>query len=158
MNGKKRKKSQKQKAKEKLWKAVSEFVRLNESDINDYCRCVTCGEPIHSKYQTDAGHFIPKAKGNAIYFDMRGIHAQCKHCNGFMEGNVVEYFIYMEEKYGRDVIEHLRYLSKLTVHWYESDFLAMLEESDGWIKELEERRRNGNYEPMRVNFKILEEL
>ena len=119
---------------------------------------MTCGEPIHRVYQAQAGHFIPKARGNAIYWDMRGIHPQCGTCNKWLGGNGAEYFIYIERTFGRATADHLRIIATTQLKLQELDYIEMIEEVKGWMKELEERRRNGNYEPMRVNFKILEEL
>jgi hypothetical protein len=54
-----------------------------------------------------AGHFID-GRYNAILFDERGIHPQCMGCNVMLNGRKEEYFVFMEGKYGREVIDELR--------------------------------------------------
>ena len=144
--------------KKDLWKITSEFVRLNYSDINGFVYCVTCGNPMSWNGGAQAGHFIPKAQGNSIYFDLRNVHPQDHRCNINLGSNGPEYFRFMQGKYGDELIEELRRNAKKTLKLTSHDYLDMIEEVKGWMKELQERRRNGNYESMRVNFAILEQL
>ena len=63
----------------------------------------------------DAGHFIPRgSRGQSgVYFDERNIHAQCGECNGFKEGNRLEYLDFMNERYGPEVVTELRNLDAM---------------------------------------------
>jgi hypothetical protein len=62
-----------------------------------------------------AGHFIPRgSRGQSgVYFDERNVHAQCKECNGFKEGNTLVYLEYMVEKYSQAVVDELRALDRM---------------------------------------------
>jgi len=120
--------------KKKLWKLTSLYVRL-ENSSNGYVNCVSCGRNMHWK-ESQAGHFVPKAQGNSIYFDLRNIHPQCYRCNINLGGNQVEYFVYMENKYGREVIEELRALSKTTLKITVSDYNEMIIEMKDRLKSL----------------------
>ena len=112
--------------KDKAWKACSKYIRLrdaqlwNRANYQDITgiqpksllvRCCTCPR-IQIWPRMDAGHFIPRgSRGQSgVYFDERNVHAQCKECNGFKEGNTLVYLEYMVEKYGQAVVDKLRAL------------------------------------------------
>ena len=70
----------------------------------------------------DAGHFIPAAGGQAVYFEYRNVHCQCKGCNAWPEriddsGQSVKqrYRSFMVKEYGIDEIArliHIKHASK----------------------------------------------
>ena len=65
----------------------------------------------------DAGHFTP-GRRKYILFDDRGIHFQCKHCNGpELKGNPRRYEKYMLQRYGQEVIDDLDRLSLISDPW-----------------------------------------
>ena len=103
-------KSKKQKLKEKAWKLFSEWVRRRDANEDGYVSCVTCGKVAHWQGEgMQAGHFI-SGRSLSILFDVRNCHTQCYACNVGRGGSYVEYFIYMENRYGREVIDELRIL------------------------------------------------
>ena len=92
------------KLKKKLWKIFSKFIRLKYSK-NGRCQCVTCGQwyPIN---EIHAGHYI---HGNTkpTYFDERNVHPQCVRCNHNLSGNLNQYALYLEGKYGQGILQEL---------------------------------------------------
>lgn len=118
-------------AKKKLWKLVSEYVRRSNANLDGFCECVTCGKPVHWK-ECDAGHFIGGHK-NYNFFDLRNIAPQCVYCNRYMHGNLVNYYEYMLQKYGKEVINDLKTYKERIFKVYE------LEEMIG---EYQEKLRN----------------
>lgn len=70
-----------------------------------------------------AGHFIPKAQGNAIYFEESNVNTQCYRCNINLGGNGPEYYSFMLQKYGQDEIDRLKWLAKTTVKFTVQDYL-----------------------------------
>lgn len=97
------------------WKLTSQYVRRSEADHHTgMSKCVTCGAVKHYK-ELQAGHFIPQAQGNAVKWDLRNIHPQCYRCNINLGGNGAEYYPYMEQRYGKEVIDELRRLSNTSV-------------------------------------------
>lgn len=106
-------------------KWMSLFVRLRDAiewnkqfqedisilDPKSLCvNCCSCGRIGNWFYKMEAGHFIPKgSRGESgVRFDERNVHAQCKTCNGFKQGNTLNYGDFMREKYGQEVIDELR--------------------------------------------------
>jgi hypothetical protein len=77
---------------------------------SDYAACITCGK-VDEWRALQAGHFVPGRKPS-ILFDERNCHAQCYACNCHKDGNLIEYYPVMLERYGKKTVEELRCLSK----------------------------------------------
>jgi hypothetical protein len=92
--------------KDKLWKIFSLYIRLRDSDEYGYCHCISCGAKKYFK-EVDAGHFIPKTRGNSIYFDENNVNAQCPYCNRYLHGNLYWYGKNLEDKIGKDEVDKL---------------------------------------------------
>ncbi len=120
--------------KKRLWDIVSRYIRLKYSDDNGYCSCVTCGATKHYK-QMQAGHFVPKKKGNAIYFIEENIHPQCYQCNINLGGYGAMYNKFMLDTYGQDKIDELLNLAgttvKLDLDQLEAEYTELLENIEG---------------------------
>lgn len=101
------------KAKEKAWNAFSLFIRTRDPS------CVTCGGE-----SQQAGHFID-GRHNAVLFSEQGVHGQCYHCNVGLKGNKLEYWLFMERTYGREVIDQLMAESKMTIQYKTFQFLEI---------------------------------
>lgn len=120
-------------AKDKAWKTFSLFIRTRDSLKTtgglDNCACVTCQRvyPRSGVGCIQAGHFIAGRK-NAILFDERGTNGQCYGCNVGRDGAHVEYFVWMEETYGREVIDELRVLKRTTRKYSVGELLLMADD------------------------------
>lgn len=80
------------------------FIRRREMDDNGYVKCFTCGSRHHWK-SVDAGHYIPKSVGGAnLYFEEKNVHVQCTACNRFRHGNLHQYALRLQEKYGQQIL------------------------------------------------------
>jgi len=105
----------------KLDKIFSEYVRNRDADKFGNCTCCTCGKVLPWK-EIHNGHFISRGK-LSVRFDTRNCHAQCCGCNTFKNGEPQKYWVFMEKKYGREVMDELIQKSneivKLTPSWYE---------------------------------------
>jgi len=132
--------------KKKLWRLTSEYVRKRDCAEfqagegkgmgSEVSKCCTCGR-IDSWKSLQAGHFIPRAQGNATYFDLRNIHSQCYRCNINLGGNGAEYYPYMAGRYGEKVVDELRQLSRTTVKFTIADYQEMIEDMKSKIKDLD---------------------
>ncbi len=139
------KRSDRQKAKDKAWAAFSLFIRTRDSikttGTLDRCVCVTCPRsyPRTGVGCIQAGHFIP-GRRNSVLFSETGVHGQCLGCNGNPPmgkgGNSIEYFLFMEKTYGREVIDELIAQSKQTVQYKTHDFERFAEEYERKTEEL----------------------
>ena len=111
--------------KKKAKKTFQKWVRLRDADKHGFCKCCTCGTIKHWK-KCDGGHFIP-AEWLATCFIEHNCHSQCKSCNGFLEGNKDEYFIFMEKKYGRGTVDQLIQQKHLNIKYTYSDYSDIID-------------------------------
>ena len=77
--------------------------------------CISCGHPTFS----DAGHFYPVGTYPALEFDEDNVHGQCRSCNYFKSGNLLDYRRNLVHKIGEYRLEALDYkagVSKRTTH------------------------------------------
>lgn len=123
--------------KKRVWKLASEYNRRKDADENGYTACVTCGKPGYWR-DFDAGHFIAKGNGNSVYFVDDNIHAQCRRCNSFDEGNKENYYPYMLKRYGQERIDELIRLKHTTLKITQADYLELEEEYKSKLRALDE--------------------
>jgi hypothetical protein len=91
-------------AEKKAWRAFSRYIRERDSR-GDYFVCPTCGRTVPIE-QADAGHYISRVR-KAVMFDEMNVHAQCRHCNRFQEGNHFIYRQFLIKVYGEEKVEAL---------------------------------------------------
>jgi len=87
------------KLRKKAWKLQSEYIRRKEKGV-----CFTCGDKRNWKEQ-QAGHFV---HGHNMDFVKENIHCQCVHCNKWLHGNLINYAIKLEKKYGYGIVQKLK--------------------------------------------------
>ena len=101
----------------KLDRVFSKYIRLRDRVDGDFCKCCTCGRVKHWK-EMDAGHFINR-RYYGVRFDERNVHAQCRYCNRFNEGEQAKYAEFLKKKYGPDIADILnasKKIYKLNIH------------------------------------------
>ena len=127
-------KSNKQKAKEKAWKAFSLYIRHRDSLDGEICMCCSCGR-IYPLKKMQAGHFIP-GRSNAVLFEENGVHAQCYGCNVGKGGNWPGYYEFMLAKYGEtEILRQLSERNKI-IQYKTSDYLEIAEKYTQKLKEI----------------------
>ena len=90
--------------------AVNRYVRLRDQGQ----RCISCGKDL-TGIACDAGHYRSVGSAAHLRFYTLNINAQCKKCNHWLSGNVVEYRHGMIGIYGQnkvDEIESMYYTRK----------------------------------------------
>lgn len=114
---KKPKKKSIRELKKVLWVKFSKWIRKR-----DNYTCFTCGKKDEPS-KMDAGHYVPRSKGNALYFDERNVNTQCTSCNRFKHGNLAIYALKLEERYEAGIIQELfkkgEEVFRPTHEWYE---------------------------------------
>lgn len=108
-------------ARSTVWKLCSEYNRRKAADSDGFTVCVSCGKSHHWK-EMDAGHFVPRSRGKAVYWDPENIHAQCPGCNRFDEERAkINYTLWMIDTYGREFVEQLQAKSRTTFRERKAD-------------------------------------
>lgn len=113
------------KLEKKLDTIFSKFIRLRDSN-DGYFKCCSCGQlkPIE---QADAGHFINR-RWLATRWREDNVHAQCRSCNRFDEGNATGYALFMLNKYGQAHIEYLQALKNAGFHPKDYEIQLLIDE------------------------------
>lgn len=120
-----------------VWKLASEYNRRKDADDNGYVACCSCGKVDHWK-DLDAGHFVPRARGKAVYFNPTNIHAQCRYCNSFSkEDGKIGYTLYMIRRYGLEHVEELQRIARTVYRQRQSDLEHWAEFYKAKLRELE---------------------
>lgn len=128
------------KAKERAWKAFSDFIRLRDSLLTTgtphKCRCVTC-RGFFSYQDIQAGHGIAGRAKN-ILFDESLVFGQCKTCNVFKGGNYARYHLNLIKQNGLEWFEEKERISRLPAEkpWRVVDLLEIEETYQKKAKEL----------------------
>lgn len=132
------KKTSLKKVKKQAWDIFSKYIRLRDCLITtgtkEYGLCYTCGrrKPFS---ELQAGHFID-SRCNSILFEEDGVHAQCKQCNLFKNGNKDAYTPKMIKDYGLKRVEELQQLKHITKEYRIADYEAIKEEYNNLYKEV----------------------
>lgn len=123
----------------RFWAIFSEYIRRSYSDSNGMVKCVTCDNVAHWK-EMDAGHYIPKSLGLAVYFEEKNVHPQCSGCNRFRHGNQTKYALYLLKTYGNDVLHALDALQRTTRKIPEYEYLELIDAYKRKLDALETRQ------------------
>lgn len=81
----------------------------------------------------NAGHFIPKARGNFAKFERTNIAPQCSICNCYYGGQMEKFRDYMLATFGANHVNWLEKLANERVSYNLDDYHRM---TTGWIDEL----------------------
>jgi DNA-directed RNA polymerase subunit RPC12/RpoP len=108
-NWTKKKKSEKERAKDNAWKWCSRYVRMLHTK-DGYGRCYTCGG-WHTIYKLEAGHFISRAVATTRY-NLNNLRPQCKSCNGYKQGMPHVFRANLVEELGVGPVEELESLAR----------------------------------------------
>jgi len=121
----------------KLDKIFSIYIRLRDADSNGYCWCITCGRTHYwsDGHQVNCGHFIPRGR-KAVRFDERNCHAQCVHCNKWLNGAWDIYEQRMIEMYGKEEVEKLKEKSRIGGSYSGYQLAEMITEYNEKVKAL----------------------
>uniref|UniRef100_A0A6H2A3Z7 Putative lambda recombination protein n=1 Tax=viral metagenome TaxID=1070528 RepID=A0A6H2A3Z7_9ZZZZ len=89
----------------RAWSAFSKYIRLRDAlkttGTLTHVKCITCGKLLLISF-CDAGHFVSR-RYNATLFDERNVNTQCRYCNRFLDGNLLEYRRQLINKYGEGI-------------------------------------------------------
>jgi len=127
---------------------VSDWTKKAQVEFNKYIRqrdydkpCVSCGksesELKHSSRGGlwDCGHYRSVGSCPELRFEPRNAHKQCKSCNNFLSGNVVEYRLGLPDRLCVDDIEWLEGPHELP-RWRVDDLKEIYDKYKAMTKEL----------------------
>ena len=77
------------------------WIRMRDSDHS----CVSCGATMSSVW--DAGHYFEAGQYSGMIFSEINVHKQCRKCNRFLHGNLIEYRKGLIKRYGELYVQQL---------------------------------------------------
>lgn len=101
------------KLKNKLRDVFNKYIRLRDVDENGFGNCISCGCQVKygdSNYQ--AGHYV-SAPTESLRFNDFNVNGQCKSCNYFKSGNLIEYRKGLVKKIGLKNVEGLELIADI---------------------------------------------
>lgn len=82
-----------------LQKVFNAYIRLSQKGS----KCISCENPNPS----DAGHYRSVGAHPELRFEEKNVNLQCRKCNGYWGGNLIEYRKGLIRKYGVKIVERL---------------------------------------------------
>lgn len=83
--------------------------RVEAADLQGLVTCCSCPKRSHYK-RMDGGHYLPAKSSTATCFHEQNCHPQCKKCNKWESGNLIEYRKFLVKRYGEDAVQELESL------------------------------------------------
>lgn len=111
----------------------STYIRLRDSN-DGYFQCCSCGQ-FKPYEQADAGHYINR-RYMATRWREDNVHAQCRHCNRFSEGNGSGYTRFIIRKYGMERLDYLDALKNERAGFTDSDLILMIDDYKARVKKM----------------------
>jgi len=108
----------------KLDKIFSIYIRMRDADKDGICVCISCGQRHYWKLM-DAGHFVNR-RYMGLRYSETNCQSQCRSCNRFDEGNIINFAKGLKAKYGKDVVDKLMIAKKTTVKYTKFEFETMI--------------------------------
>lgn len=109
----------------KLDDVFSRFIRLRDADKDGLCVCCTCGQRKPWE-EMHAGHFVGREAKNTRW-EEKNVHAQCPDCNTYHEGRKPEYTLFLQRKYGAEIVEQLVMAGTIARHFKPIELEALIE-------------------------------
>jgi hypothetical protein len=133
-------------------KALSEFqryVRYRDSDERGYAKCISCGR-VYPVKQMDGGHYEQRSN-LATELDEDNVHAQCKRCNGPLQGNTVAYRMRLVERIGVERVSRVEDMAMA----YRGDGEALSRLSEEDRAQVRHKRTKKEYETLAKKYRKL---
>jgi hypothetical protein len=129
-------------AEKKAWRAFSRYIRLRDCAGAEYFVCPTCGRTVPAD-QADAGHYISRVR-KAVLFDEMNVHAQCRKCNRFQEGNHFIYRGFLVSVYGEERVAALEARARIAGGGHSTgDLLILADQYNKKFKALKDELAGG---------------
>jgi hypothetical protein len=109
-------------------------------DLGHKCICESCPNILSNIKAFDAGHYHKAELYSNLVFDEDNVHGQCKGCNGFRDGNIIEYRKGLVKKIGIDGVislEDRALYNKEIFKWNRDELILLLEEYKTLVKLIE---------------------
>jgi Bacteriophage Lambda NinG protein len=118
--------------KKQLDDLFSKFVRQRDSNEYGFVKCCTC-EGFHHWKQMQCGHYHSR-NILQVRFEETNTGPQCHTCNCLRDGEVQKFKLYLQQKYGPDVLQELDIKMRCQVKLSRVDYMEMIEDIQKKLK------------------------
>lgn len=135
------------KARKEAIKTIPELIREADKAFAAYIRerdrlagypCISSGRPLDwSGNATDAGHFRSRGAASHLRYNEDNCHAQSKHDNRYLSGNVAAYRIGLIARIGITAVEALEN-NNIPHKWSREELTSIRDEYKKKLKELKQ--------------------
>ncbi len=127
--------------KRNAWSAFSKFIRLRDAlkttGTITHVKCITCGKLLEISF-CDAGHFVSRRYASTL-FDEKNVNTQCRYCNRFLNGNLLEYRRQIIKLYGENADTELENKAKEIKRYTTQDLTELTEHYKIEVEKLKEK-------------------
>jgi hypothetical protein len=104
---------------------------------NDKLFCYTCGKPLQlNTVDCQCGHYLSRGAYSGLTFHPNNSRPQCRKCNYFLNGNLIEYRIRLIAELGEKAVLDLESRRHEPLKLSRSDYEKMIEMFKEEINEL----------------------
>jgi len=121
-----------------LDRVFSRYIRLRDAFSDGTFMCISCGK-IKPLEQADCGHYHSRRHMNTRY-DEENCHAQCRHCNRMLYGNMVAYSDRLKNKIGQLRFDILALKAVQTKQWTDWELKELIKHYKLKCEELEKQK------------------
>jgi hypothetical protein len=142
----KKEEAERTKARKAAIKRIPDLIKEAQFVFNQWIRrrdqlaghpCISSGKPLDwSGNATDAGHYRSTGAASHLRFNEDNCHAQSKHDNQYLAGNVVDYRINLIKRIGIERVEALE-ANNSTHKWQRDELIEIKETYKRKLKELQ---------------------
>jgi hypothetical protein len=87
--------------KKQLTQVFNKFIRSRDKGKP----CISCLRPLGEYF--DAGHYFSRGAYPNLAWTETNVHGQCRHCNQFLSGNLINYSINLPNRIGAEAYNEL---------------------------------------------------
>lgn len=113
-------------------KEFNKFIRKRDSK-GDHFICISCNS-IKELNKMDAGHYYSVGNHSHLRFNENNVHSQCRSCNCFMHGHLINYRENLIKKIGLEEVEKLDAWRNFSMKWDKLQVIAIIQEYKEKIK------------------------
>lgn len=106
--------------KKSVQRAFNKWIRERDVDLP----CISCQKDSDT---WDAGHYLSQGSSGYLRYEPKNVHKQCRSCNRFKHGNLIEYRINLIAKIGESAVKQLEADRTKTKKWTREELTELLE-------------------------------
>ena len=107
--------------KKKVQRAVNKYVRERDKGKP----CISCGRKVETG---DCGHYVAQGSSGYLRYNLNNCNLQCRSCNRYKHGNLIEYRHGLIKKIGERKVHTLEVYRHDVKKWTRSELEEILDQ------------------------------